>query len=303
MTTIRQQIDEKKAKMANLKKISFSDMLIDIKRNPMIAIGLGGSAFFTALAGIFIGLAPKLTSDGTLELFGGVPGVAPAVIGIFFGLVYGVSFPILGEWGTYYWHRKASLRDDGNTQQAFIGYIMMLLAGAFTVTTAIAASVILASLLHTFTAFNAIPEWAQKWTVLVIPISLAMHAGANIWFDHVSKYAEERRFMERNLQTAQIEAENKIRQARMDAQEKAAKEMANEYARLSNEGAVKAGRDNAKRAWSKDKIELGADRDGDGVPDYMDSVDNRTGKQIREPVRVEERVSGGGNGQSPTNGQ
>jgi hypothetical protein len=278
MKTIRQQIDERKANQRKLNKINFTDLKADMKRNPMIFVGLWGSAFFTALSGLFIGLAPRLDNAGTLTLFGGVEGWASAVIGIFFGVLYAVTFPVIGEWGTYYWHRKASLRDEGNTTQAFIGYGMMFLAGAFTVTTAIAASVILASLLHTFTAFNAIPEWAQKWTVLIIPIALACHAGGNIWFDHVSKYSEERREMERKLQSAEIESENRVRQARMDAAERASNAMADEYVRLSQNEARKAGIKNAERAWERDKQELGADRDNDGVPDHMDSTDNRTGK-------------------------
>lgn len=267
---IRQRIDERKKQAKNESKIKFNDLLIDMKRNPMIAIGLGGSAFFTALAGLFIGLAPRLKDDGVLQLFGGIPGIAPAVIGIVFGLIYAVSFPILGEFGLYYWHRKASLRDIGNKTQAFIGYGMMVLAGVFTVMTALSASVILASLLHTFSAFNAIPEWAQKWTVLIIPISLAMHAGSNIWYDHVSMYAEERREMERELQTVEIESENRIRQARVEARERAAVAMADEYERLSKQEAVEAGRKTAARAWTKDRTELGGDDDKDGIPNAAD---------------------------------
>lgn len=268
--TVRERIDERKKQDSNNRKITFNDLLIDMKRNPMIMIGLGGSGFFTALSGLFIGLAPRLTEDGNLVMFGGAPGAAAAVIGIVFGIIYAISFPVLGEYGTYYWHRKASLRDIGNTTQAFIGFGMMIIAGAFTVTTAIAASVILASLLHTFTAFNAIPEWAQKWTVLVIPISLALHAGANIWYDHVSKYAEERREMERELQTVEIEAENRIRQARVRARESAAISMADEYERLSSVEAVSAGKKTAKLAWSKDKTDLGGDEDKDGIPNAAD---------------------------------
>ncbi len=268
--TVRERIDARKKQDSNNRKITFNDLLIDMKRNPMIMIGLGGSGFFTALSGLFIGLAPRLTEDGNLILFGGSSGVAAAVIGITFGIIYAVSFPILGEFGTYYWHRKASLRDIGNTTQAVIGFGMMIIAGVFTVTTAIAASVILASLLHTFTAFNAIPEWAQKWTVLVIPISLALHAGANIWYDHVSKYAEERREMERELQTVEIEAENRIRQARVNARERAAISMADEYERLSSVEASAAGKKTALRAWAKDKSELGGDDDKDGIPNAAD---------------------------------
>ena len=268
--SIRQRIDERKKEEKNQKKITFSDLLVDVKRNPMILIGLGGSAFFTALMGLFIGLAPRLSDAGDLVLFGGRGGGWSAVIGIFFGLIYAVSFPVLGEWGTYYWHRKASLRDIGNQTQTIIGYGMMITAGAFTVTTAVAASVILASLLHTFTAFSAIPEWAQKWTVLIIPISLAFHAGANICYDHVSKYAEERREMERELQNVEIESESRIRQARVNAREVAAIAMADEYKRISSTEARTAGLNIAKRAWSKDKVELGGDDDGNEIPNAAD---------------------------------
>lgn len=278
--SIRQTIDERKSNEAKMKKISFSDLKSDMKRNPLLFVALFGLTFFTVLNGLFIGLAPRLNEQGELSLFGGVEGTGAAVIGIFFGIVYAATFPIIGEWGTYYWHRKASLRDQNNLAQAWIGYGMMILAGAFTVTTAIAASVILASLLHTFTAFSAIPTWAQKWTVLIIPISLAAHGAANIWFDHVSKYAEERREMERSLQQTQMESENRIRQARDKAMENAAIAMAEEYEVLSAVQAVQAGKANARRAWEKDKDDLGADRDGDGIPDTMDSHDDRKNKHI-----------------------
>lgn len=268
---IRQRINDRKKEDARQKKIQFSDFLVDVARNPMILIGLGGSAILTSLAGLFIGLAPKLDAQGTLSLFGGVPGWASAAIGIFFGVLYAIVFPIIGEWGTYYWHKKASLRDVGNKWQAAIGYGMLAVAFGFTVTTAIAASVILASLLHTFSAFQAIPEWAQKWTILIIPISLALHAGANMWYDHVSKYAEERREMERGLQTVEIEAENRIRQARIDARERAAIAMAEEYENLSKVEAIETGKEIAKRAWKKDKSNMGGDDDKDGTPNLVDT--------------------------------
>ncbi len=266
--SIRERIEARKRNEKTGKATRFSDTLMDLRRNPMILVGLGGSAFFSSLAGMFIGLAPRLAEDGQLVLFGGIQGPAAAGMGVFFALLYGLSFPVLGEYGTYYWHRKASLRDTGSKAQGFIGYGMMVVAGAFTVVTAIAASVIVASLLHTFAAFNAIPEWAQKWTVLIIPISLAFHAGANIWFDHVSKYAEERREMAHSLQTIENESENRIREARVKAREQAAVAMADEYERVATAEAPQLGRATANRTWKHDALELGAD--DDDVPDTTD---------------------------------
>jgi hypothetical protein len=268
---IRQKINERKAEQRKQKAIGFSDLKADFKRSPMIFIGLGGTAFFTMLMGLFIGLAPRITEDGSFILFGGANGIGNVIMGLFFGLLYAAVFPILGEWGVYYWHKRASLRDEGNHIQAWIGYTMTAITGIFVVVTSIAAATVLASLLHTFEAFRAIPEWAQKWTVLVIPIALALHAGANIWYDHVSAWQEERREMERSLQTTTNESENRIMQARLAAKERAAIAAAEEYERAATDGARKAGTEIGKRAWEKDRLTMGGDADGDGIPNVMDS--------------------------------
>lgn len=285
---IRKRVEARKTKDNREKKLHFSDFKADMKRNPMIFIGLLGSAFLTALAGLFIGLAPTLDAQGNLHLFGGVLGIGSAVFGIFFALIYAVTFPIIGEYGTYYWHRKAALRDEGNRTQAWIGYGMFAITFSFMVATAVSASVIVASLLHTFSEFTAIPAWAQKWTVLVIPIALALHAGANIWYDHVSRYAEERREMERDLQTTEIEAENMIREARIDAKKTVAISLAEEYVRLSAHEARETGKTLAGETWKRDKADFGGDHDGDGVPnvadrDYVHGPNGREKETVNSP--------------------
>src|SRR3990167_7774536 len=94
--SIRKQIDDRKKEEAKKKKIQFSDFLVDVKRNPMILIGLGGSALLTALAGLFIGIAPRLDDLGNLSLFGGVPGWGAALMGTTFGILYATVFPVIG---------------------------------------------------------------------------------------------------------------------------------------------------------------------------------------------------------------
>ena len=277
--SVRERLNQRRQDEKKKNAITFSDFLIDWKRNKMIMIGLAGSGLFTALMGLFIGLNPRLDENGVLILFGGQTGWGAALIGIVFGIIYMIAFPILGEYGTYYWHRKLALRDTGNNKQAVIAFVTMVLAGAFTITTAIAASYILASLLHTFEVFNAIPEWAQLWTITIIPIALAMHAGMNIAYDHISEYAAERREMERELQSIEIESENRIRQAKVDAKERAAITMADEYEAISSVEAVQMGKALAKSAWQHDKAQMGGDHDGDGVPNLADPDYRRNGRQ------------------------
>lgn len=306
---IRDKINVRKSEERKKKAVNFSDLKADMKRSPMIFIGLGGSAFFTMLMGLFIGLAPRITDAGDLILFGGAQGAGNIIMGIFFGLLYAATFPILGEVGVYYWHKRASLRDEGNGTQMWIGYGMTFFTGLFVVVTAVAAATILASLLHTFQAFQAIPEWAQKWTVLIIPIALAMNAGANIWYDHVSAWAEERREMERSFQTTRNESENRIMQARLAAQESAAIAAAEEYERNSRDGAAKAGREIGQKAWQHDRALMGGDADGDGIPNVADGDYQPAAAKVRPmqnpkgslaPVREPIPQHGfGGNGREP----
>lgn len=254
--TIRDRVDKRKAENRKIKSLNFSSFLIDVKHNPMILVGLGGSALFTSLAGLFIGFAPH-RSEGTITFFGG-DGTADIIIGVFFGLLYAAMFPVLGEFGVYYWHKKASLRDEGNKWQAWISYSMLALTAIFMTVTAIFASTILASLLGTFTVYTTISRSAQVWTVTIIPIGLALHAFSNIWYDHKSLAAEERRELERELQTTELEAEGRIRQAKVKAKELAAISHAEEYERISETEARSAGKDKARMAWNHDRIELGA---------------------------------------------
>lgn len=255
---LRQRVDEKKAEQKRRKSLNFSTFLVDVKHNPMILIGLGGSAIFTSLAGIFLGIAPKRV-EGEIILFGGDASTAAMVVGIFFALIYGVTFPLLGEWGLYYWHKKASLRDEGNTKQTIIGYGMFGLTMIFTAVTAVFAAGILATLVSAFTVYSEISPAAQHWTVTIIPIGLILHAFANIIYDHVSKAAEERREMQRELQAIEIESENRIQQALVTAREKAAIAYADEFEAVAESEAAQIGKKRAQEAWRMEKRNMGAD--------------------------------------------
>lgn len=278
--SLRQRIDEKKAEQKRKKSLNFSTFLVDVRHNPMILVGLGGSAIFTSLAGIFLGIAPKRIG-GEIIFFGGDASTVAVVVGLFFAIVYGVTFPLLGEWGMYYWHKKASLRDEGNTKQTIIGYGMFGLTLIFTGVTAVFAATILATLVSAFTVYTEISPAAQHWTVTIIPIGLILHAFANIIYDHVSKAAEERREMLRELQTIEIESDNRIQQALVNARERAAVSYADEFENVAMGEAAELGKARAREAWKMEKKNMqgGAEQeplkpvnqfggDTDGVKDF-----------------------------------
>ena len=256
--SLKQQVADKKKDKKKNEAVKFSGFLVDVKNNPMILIGLSGSALFTSLAGVFLGIAPH--RDGNIvTFFNGSTSPWVIAFGLFFGLLYAVTFPLLGEWGVYYWHKKASLRDDNNPHQTWSAYGMLGLTALFMVITAIFASTILASLLGAFEVYAKIPEAAQKWTVTIIPIGLALHAFANIYYDHNSAAAAERRILEAHLLSTRIESEGRIRAAQVEAEEKAAIAFADEYESISSAEAVEAGKQKAKRHWNEHRQNLGAE--------------------------------------------
>lgn len=292
--SISERVAERKANAKKAKALNFSSFLVDVKHNPMILIGLGTSAFFTTLAGLFLGIAPHRVGD-TITFFGGSNTTVSMVIGIFFGVLYAIAFPVLGEWGVYYWHKKASLCDEGNKRQQLISYTMLFLTATFMVVTAVFASTILASLLGAFKIYAEISEGAQRWTVSIIPIGAALHAFANIWYDHISKAADERRELEHGLLTTQLESEGRIREAKVRAEELATIAFAEEYERVSTADARLVGKQKATNAWQRDRVELGADRNHNGIPDILEA-ESKTA-----PVpEILEREPGRGNGSHPS---
>lgn len=266
--SVRERIQERKDENKKAKAINFSSFLVDVRHNPMILIGLGGSAIFTVLGGIFIGIAPQRI-ENTIVFFGGATAFIPIFIGVFFAALYGASFPLIGEWGAYYWHKKASLRDLDNKAQAVIAYGMLIVTVIFTGVTAVYAAGILASLVSSFSVYATVSTEAQIWTVTVIPVALVVHAIANIWYDHVSLAAEERREMERELQSAEIEAENRIRAARIEAKKNAATIAAEEYERISEREVATVGKNRATQMWDLDRLDLGADRKDGKNPEIV----------------------------------
>ena len=260
MSIIRKQIDNRKAleKATNIEREIFGR---ELKRHPMIYIGLIGSGFLTMLAGVFIGVAPHKVADASGQMmvrFFANDSQWAMFIGLFFAVLYGVTFPVIGEYGTYFWHKKAELREPDNRWQTAIAYSMFVITLVFTVITSIAASVILASLLGTFDIFQRIPDWAQSWTVTIIPVGLLLHAVSNIFYRHVSKTAEELREIERTLQEIENEADMQIRQAKLDARKAIAVSQAATYTEISKSEAQGIGKTKGKAQWSKDKMDLGA---------------------------------------------
>lgn len=268
---IRQQIDARKA-AKKASHFEYEGVGYDFKRYPLLYIGLFISGFLSACAGVFIGVAPHYQ--------GGILTVETGVLNIFFAALYAITFPIFGEYGIYQWHRKAILRDEGshkegNYHQWWISYGMLTATIVFTLVTSTAAAIIISSLFRSFDVFAVIPDWAQKWTVMIIPIGAVLHSVSSLAYKHFSSEAEEEREIERQLQQTVSDARHRVGTARANAQTNMILAQTEAYEAEAREDAPRIGRARGRQQWDTDRQRLGGgmvDAKPEREPPYTPSI-------------------------------
>lgn len=131
-------------------------------------------------------------------------------------LMYATGFMLIGEGAALFWFEKVTDQDPDNIYQKIVAALMIVVSVATSLTTALAASYIIAYWVGVFDTFTGIPEWAQKWIAISIPVFMVVHVVSGIIFKSVSDEA----FSER-------EANSKINQARNAMYEAQAQARAN----------------------------------------------------------------------------
>lgn len=145
----------------------------EIKQYWYIYLPLLVSSVFTAMLGLYMGLAPylKVEADGskTIEFNSDWGHVITAVI-------YVVSFVFVTEVAFVIYHNLFHRREEGNTAQSGTMLVGMILAGVSILGTGISGGMVVSSTLGFLSEFAEIPAGAQKWVVIVIPIMLTTYA-------------------------------------------------------------------------------------------------------------------------------
>jgi hypothetical protein len=132
------------------------------------------------------------------------------------GLYYGIGFILNGEGAANFWFEKVTDSDPDNTVQKIIAGLMIAASVVVSATTALATSYIIAYWVGIFDTFVSIPDWAQKYIAIVIPIMAVGHAVAGILFKSFSDEAVADREEKSRISAAQSEARIVQAKARAD---------------------------------------------------------------------------------------
>ena len=145
----------------------------------LVYLALIGTGILSAISGI---LLPMQSEYAPISIFT-----------ILAGLYYAIGFLSNGEGATYFWFDKLVDHDKDNTTQQWVAGVMLMIAVATVLTTALASASFIAYAMGAFDQFQVIPAWAQKWIVSAIPIFWVLHFSAGILFRVLSDEAANER--------------------------------------------------------------------------------------------------------------
>jgi len=202
--------EEKKEKVKEGRLLQWAD---EWKKYPYLYIFLGVSALFTMTLGMVMGLAPKLNATDSAVIF------HTDGFHLFLAFVYMVAFVSITEIafgiGKWLYHT----RENGNKTQENTTLAMMIIAGISIVGTGIAGGVVVASNIAFLSAFVEIPDAAQKWVIVIIPVLLAVYAFLLTAYSLSSASAKSERMLYQQKRTSELDHQTRQRSIMQIAEE------------------------------------------------------------------------------------
>ena len=257
VTAMEQESDKKSKEHKAARGMSWGD---EIKKHPGVYIFLGVSALFTLTLGLFMGIAPHLD-----PLLGAIV-YQTDVMHIFLALVYMIAFFTVTEGAFVMGKWKFHTRENENDTQYYTMLAMMFLAGISIIGTGIAGGLVVASNIAFLTAFIEIPEAAQKWVIVIIPVLLACYAFLLTAYTLSSKEAKAERMLELQKRQAELDHETRQRSIMQIAMEDLQVEELKRYLQLVQDGKISAAQARAAilagRTLGEEEIRQGVDLDG-----------------------------------------
>lgn len=189
--TLVEQMQEKNESVQSSKN-NFGN---EIKQHWYIYLPLLVSSVFTAMLGLYMGLAPylKVETDGSKTI------VFNSDWGhVITAAIYVVSFVFVTEGAFVIYHNLFHKREEGNNAQYGTMLTGMVLAGISIIGTGISGGMVVSSTLGFLSEFAEIPTSAQKWVVVVIPIMLGLYAALLTTYKLSSRAAKAERIASEN---------------------------------------------------------------------------------------------------------
>lgn len=244
---IKNRLNKQAAQTKEARRRDFQDF----RDHPLLYIALIVSGFLSGLAGIAIGLGVQVQDGNVIARFD--------FVHLFFAGIYATLFPTFFEYGLANWLHKLLHREPENKTQYYTSLVMVVMTFIGTAITAFAAMDVLVTGLGFFDSFQQIPAGVQRWIAFSLPAMFMLNVAAGEVYRQFSAAAVLRREAEMELREKQIEADNEVRLAQMDAEKNIAIKAAEEYSRRATQEADKLGSQKGGDRWNQDRVKHGAE--------------------------------------------
>jgi hypothetical protein len=178
----------------------------ELKRYWYIYIPLAVSTVFTAMLGLYMGLAPylKLNEDGSKTIIFNTDWGH-----IFTAATYVIAFVYVTEIGFGIFHHLFHQREENNDAQHWTMLIGMGISVIGIIGTGVSGGMVVSSVLGFLTEFAEVPASAQKWVVTVIPAMVGLHAVLFATYKLSSRKSKAERIARENED--KLELDNQVR--------------------------------------------------------------------------------------------
>ena len=279
-------IGKMKAKNKAVQSTRLLDWSNELRQYWYVYVFLCVSAVFTMTLGFYMGVAPKFDPAAMTITY------QTDILHLFLAFVYMLSFVavteiafVIGKWLFF-------TREEANTVQQISTIFMMVIAGISILGTGIAGGMVIASQISFLTSFVSIPDSAQKWVVVAIPVLITTYTVLVTIYSLSSDSAASERLAREQKRASELDNATRARAIEQIAAEQLQVTELKRYMQLVADGNISAASAQAAiragRTLGQEELRQGRDIDGiEGI-----------GNEVRAPIpELVER--GNGNGAHP----
>lgn len=146
------------------------DFVEELREYWWLYLFLGVSAIFTGTLGIFMGLDPHRDAARSVIVYN------TDFLHLFLAAVYFVAFITVTEVAVVIFKRLYFTREEYNTVQKTVSVIGMGVSFFSVMATGIAGGLVIASTISFMTEHVTVPEQAQTWVIVAIPLLIVSYA-------------------------------------------------------------------------------------------------------------------------------
>ena len=255
-------IGKMKAKNKAVQSTRLLDWSNELRQYWYVYVFLTVSAIFTMTLGFYMGIAPKFDPAAMTITY------QTDILHLILALVYMVAFVavtevafVIGKWLFF-------TREEANIAQQISTIFMMVIAGVSILGTGIAGGMVIASQISFLTSFVSIPDTAQKWVVVAIPVLITLYTVLVTVYSLSSDSAASERLAREQKRASDLDNTTRTRAIEQIAAEQLQVTELKRYLELVANGHISAASAQAAiragRTLGQEEIRQGRDIDGIG---------------------------------------